>query len=113
MEATKKKEIIYGTIPRSQVVQQVIQQSTEKWQNQLDQTKGLITKQFFPNIKERLRQRIQLPPNLTAIVTAHGKTKDYPQDLKNTLLSAHVEPATKQCNIWYMSAQNYREREKS
>ena len=54
------------------------QQSIEKWQTQWEQTtKGLITKQFLPNIKERLRKRIQLTPNLTAIVTAHGKTKDY------------------------------------
>jgi len=40
-------------------------------------TKGRITKQFSPNIKERLGKRIQLTPSLTAIVTAHGKTKDY------------------------------------
>ena len=55
----------------------MIQESIEKWQNQWDQTKGLITKQFFPNIKEKPRKRIQLTPNLTAIATAHGKTKDY------------------------------------
>ena len=30
----------------------------------------------------------------------------------HTLLSAHVEPVTKQWNIWYTSAQSYREREK-
>ena len=77
-EAIKNKETIYNKLPKSQVVQQVKQQSIEKWQNQWDQTtKGLITKQFFPNIKERLRKRIHLTPNLTAIVTAHGKTKDY------------------------------------
>jgi hypothetical protein len=29
------------------------------------------------NIKERLKQRIKLTPNFTAIVTAHGKTKAY------------------------------------
>ena len=77
-EATKNKETIYNKLPKSQVVQQVKQQSIEKWQNQWDQTtKGLITKQFFPNIKERLRKRFHLTLNLTAIVTAHGKTKDY------------------------------------
>ena len=40
-------------------------------------TKGRITKEFFPNIKEILGKRIQLSPNLTAIMPAHGKTKDY------------------------------------
>jgi len=39
--------------------------------------KRIKTKQFLPNIKERLRKRIQLTPNLIAIVTAHGKTNDY------------------------------------
>jgi nucleoid-associated protein YejK len=48
-------------IPRSQIVQKVTKQSIEKWQTQWDQTtKGLITKQFLPNIKDRLRKRIQL-----------------------------------------------------
>ena len=77
-EATKNKETKYKNIPKSQIVQQVTQQSIEKWQNHWEQTtKGLITKQFLPNIKERLRKRIQLTPKLTAILTAHGKTKDY------------------------------------
>jgi len=56
----------------------VKQQSIEKWQTQWEQTtKGSITKQFFPNIKERLQKRIKLTLNFTAIVTAHGKTKPY------------------------------------
>jgi hypothetical protein len=51
-------------------------QSIAKWQIQWDRTtKGSITKQFFPIIKERLTTKIKLKPNFTAIVTAHGKTK--------------------------------------
>ena len=77
-EATKNKEIIYNKIPKSQIVQQVKQQSIEKWQTQWEQTtEGSTTKQFSPNIEERLQKRIKLTPNLTAIVTAHGKTKVY------------------------------------
>ena len=54
-EATKNKEIIYNKIPKSQIAQQVKQQSIEKWQTQWEKTtKGSTTKQFFPNIKERL-----------------------------------------------------------
>jgi ribonuclease HI len=77
-EATKNREIIYNKIPKSQIVQRAKQQSIEKWQTQWEQTtKGLITKQFFPNIKERVKRRIELTPNFTAIVTVHGKTKAY------------------------------------
>jgi hypothetical protein len=36
-----------------------------------------MTKQFYPNIKDRLKQRLKISPNLTAIITAHGKTKAY------------------------------------
>ena len=38
---------------------------------------AFATRQAGVNIKERLGKRIQLTLNLTAIVTAHGKTKDY------------------------------------
>jgi hypothetical protein len=53
-------------------------QSIAEWQNQWDRTtKGLATKQFFPIIKDRLTTKINLTPNFTATVTAHGKTKAY------------------------------------
>jgi len=69
---------MYNKIPKSQIVQQVKQQSIESWQTQWEQTtKGSTTKQFFPNIKERLKKRLKLTPNFTATVTAHGKTKAY------------------------------------
>jgi hypothetical protein len=35
-------------------------------------TKGTVTKEFFPKIKDRLKMKITLTPNFTAMVTAHG-----------------------------------------
>jgi len=56
-EATKNKEIMYNKIPKSQTVQQVKQQSIERWQTQWKRTtKGSTTKWFLPNIKERLKR---------------------------------------------------------
>jgi len=50
----------------------------EKWQTQWDKTtKGPTKKEFFPNIKDRLKNKINITPNFTAFVTAHGKTKAY------------------------------------
>ena len=50
----------------------------KKWQMQWDRTtKALTTKEFFPNIKDRLNTKITLTPNFTAFVTSHGKTKSY------------------------------------
>jgi hypothetical protein len=37
----------------------------------------LATKEFFPNIKDRLKMKINLTPNFTAMITAHGKTRSY------------------------------------
>ena len=69
---------MYNEIPQSQTVQQLKQQRTESWQTQWEQTtKGSTTKQFFPIIKERLKKRRNLPPNVTATVKAHGRTRAY------------------------------------
>ena len=40
-------------------------------------TKAHTTKEFFPNIKDRLNTKIILTPNFTAFVTSHGKIKPY------------------------------------
>ena len=54
------------------------EKSIENWQQQWDNTtKGLVTKEFFPNIKDRLKIKINLSPNFKAMVTAHGKTRSY------------------------------------
>jgi ribonuclease HI len=77
-EAAGKHEIAYNRIPKCEIAQQLREQTMGKWQTQWDgTTKALITKEFFPNIKDRLSTRIHLTPNFTAFVTAHGKTKAY------------------------------------
>ena len=38
-------------------------------------TKAAITKEFFPNVKNRLKLQIDINPIFTAPVTGHGKTR--------------------------------------
>ena len=38
---------------------------------------GSITKQFFPNVKDRLKLQIDINPIFTALVTGRGKTRAY------------------------------------
>jgi hypothetical protein len=77
-EAARKEEISFNRIPKNEIAQQLRGQCIAEWQNQWDHTtKGQVTKQFFPIIKERLTNKIKLTPNFTAIVTAHGKTEAY------------------------------------
>ena len=40
-------------------------------------TKGAITKSFFRRIADRLKLKISVTPNFTAIVTGHGNIKTY------------------------------------
>jgi hypothetical protein len=43
----------------------------------MDTTKGRTTKEFFPEVSERVKLKINLTQNFTTMVTGHGKTKAY------------------------------------
>jgi hypothetical protein len=50
----------------------------KKWlRNWTLTTKGRETKEYFPYVTERLKTKIQLTQNLTAIISGRGKTRDY------------------------------------
>jgi len=78
-KAAAGKDIIsYNRIPICEIAQQLRETSFKKWQMQWDKTtKAFTTKEFFPNVKDRLNTKITLTPNFTAFVTSHGKTKSY------------------------------------
>jgi hypothetical protein len=68
----------YKRIPKSVVTRELEKESVRKWQRNWTQTtKGSITKEYFPNVEERLKMKLNLTQNFTAIVTGHGKTKAY------------------------------------
>jgi len=46
----------------------------ERWANS---TKGAVSKLFFPNIKERMKTRIPISAEFTAMLTGHGLTRSY------------------------------------
>ena len=63
-EAARNDDISFNRIPKSEIAQQVREQSIAKWQIQWDRTtKELTTKEFFPIIKDRLTTKIKLTPN--------------------------------------------------
>jgi len=45
--------------------------------NRTNNTKESIMKEYFPNVEDRLKMKINLTQNLAAIQTAHGKKKAY------------------------------------
>jgi hypothetical protein len=46
----------------------------KEWENC---TKAAITKQFFPNVRDRVKLSINVNANFTAVVTGNGKTRAY------------------------------------
>ena len=62
-EAAKNREICFNKIPYSEIVRLESQNSMAKWQQQWDDSnKGRVTKEYFPEVKERLKKtRTALP----------------------------------------------------
>jgi hypothetical protein len=68
----------YNRIPKSVVSRELEEESVKKWQRNWSQTtKGSTMKEYFPNIQERLKMKINLTQNVTDILTGRGKTKAY------------------------------------
>ena len=54
------------------------EESVKEWQRKRTQTnKGRTTKEYFPDVSERLKIKLQLTQNITTVVSGHGKTRDY------------------------------------
>jgi len=68
----------YDKVPKSVVESELEVLSIEKWQMEWDwSTKGRITKQYFPNIADRLNIKLNLTHNFTLMVTGHGNINSY------------------------------------
>ena len=70
--------IVYNRIPISTVSAELKKEGFSEWQRQWDSTdKGALRRSFFPTVEQRLKLKIPLTPEFTAIISGHGKTKTY------------------------------------
>ena len=79
-DASGKTElpISYNRIPKSAIQKDLEGISLEHWQRDWETTnKGGITREYFPEIRERLHTKINLTQNFTTMVTEHGNIKSY------------------------------------
>jgi len=68
----------YKKVPKSVVLSELEGISVEKWQREWEQsTKGRTMKEYFPEVAERLKMKINRTQNFTTTVTGHGKTRSY------------------------------------
>jgi hypothetical protein len=73
-----EQNIVYDRIPTTTVATDIQMKGLVKWQRQWDSTeKGALCRSFFPRVEQRLKMKIPITPEFTAIVTGHGKTKSY------------------------------------
>jgi primosomal protein N' len=73
----------YKRVPKSVVLRELEEKSVRKRQREWTRTtKGRTTKEFFPDMAERIKMKISLTQNFTTIVTGHGKTRAYLHRLK-------------------------------
>jgi len=71
-------DMCYNKNPISEIARQEAEKIIANWQIKWDaKTKGRATKEYFPKVAERIKMKIILLPNLTAVLTGHGKTKGY------------------------------------
>ncbi|PSN57860.1 hypothetical protein C0J52_05670 [Blattella germanica] len=76
--AVEEGEIVFHKIPRDIIVSEEKIKSLQRWQLQWNEsTKGPITRLFFPTIKERLKIKVPIGVEYTAMVTGHGLTRSY------------------------------------
>jgi len=89
----KDKTISYSRIPTSTLYRELEEETKLKWQkNWEESSKAAQTKQFFPSISDRLKSKIDVTSNFTAMVSRHGKTRAYLHRFKL------LESATCPCN---------------
>jgi hypothetical protein len=70
--------IAFDRIPKSTLYYEAAEEAKQQWQNEWRKcAKWAIIKQYFPTVQHRLNTRINPTPNLTAMVTEHGKTREY------------------------------------
>jgi hypothetical protein len=89
----KDKTTSYSRIPLSTLFRELEEESKLKWQQNWEESpKAAQTKEFYPNITDRLKTKIHITSNFTAMVTGHGKTRAYLHRFKL------LESATCPCN---------------
>jgi len=65
----------FSRILLSTLFRELEEESKLKWQQNWEESpKAALTKQFYPNITNRLKSKIVITSNFTAMISAHGKT---------------------------------------
>ena len=76
--AVEDGPVVYDKMPREVIITREKENGLYMWQRQWTNSgKGALTKAFFPSVRNRLRQKIPIFPDVTTMVTEHGKIRSY------------------------------------
>jgi ribonuclease HI len=74
----ENQNIVFDRIPITSVASEIKRKVLERWKRQWSNTeKGAGCRSFFPRLEQRLKMKMPITPEFTALVTSHGKTKSY------------------------------------
>jgi ribonuclease HI len=66
------QNIVYARIPTTSVATELKKEGIVKWQRQWESTKKwAICRSFFPSVEQRLKMKLPITPEFTAIFTGH------------------------------------------
>ena len=69
------QNIVYDRIPTTSAATELKKEGMIKWQRLWEGTeKGALCRSFFPTVEQRLKVKLPITPEFTAMVTGHGKT---------------------------------------
>jgi hypothetical protein len=109
--ATRNSEIpvSFNKISKSTFYSELNEVAIRKWQTDWDKcSKGVLTEEFFPNVRERLKMKPNINPNFTAMVTGHGRTRAYRHRFRliNNTCSCNKEDQTVDHLIYWCTQQS-------
>ena len=104
--------ISYNRVTKSAIKRDLEETNKETWQREWETTnKGRTTKEYLPNVAERVQEKINLTQNFTTLVTSHGYLKSYLHRFKIIEAPDHVETVIKRRNTNYSIVEYYKETE--
>jgi hypothetical protein len=79
----ENQNIVFDRIPITSVASEINRKVLEQWQRQWNNTeKGAVCRSFFLKLEQRLKVKMPITPEFTALVTGHGNIRSYLHRLK-------------------------------
>jgi hypothetical protein len=74
----ENQSIVFDRILLTSIASEINRRGLEQWKQQWNSSeKGDVCRYFFPRLEQRLKMKLPITLEFTALITGHGKTKSY------------------------------------